>query len=455
MRRSIAYCLAGGLTLVPAFLAARPPQNAPTEDAFIQRARGFIAALEKGDFQASVADFDAAMTKALSPEKMAAIWKQLAAQLGPFKKQAGARREQLAGYEIAYITLEFEKDKIDAKVVMDTSRRIAGLNFVPSGPPPAYAPPKYADPALFEERDVTVGAGEWALPGTLSVPRGSGPFPALVLVHGSGGNDRDETLGPNKAFKDLAWGLASRGIAVLRYEKRTKQYGPKIMADKALLAAMTVKEETVDDALEAVKRLKATAGIDPQRIFVLGHSLGGMLVPRIAVAGKDLGIAGFIVMAGATQQLDETILRQMTYIYSLDGSLSDAEKKQLEDFRTQIALIKGLKDSDAGKDIRIMNASPRYWLDLRGYNPPELARQVPQPILILQGSRDYQVTIEDFENWKKALGARPNVEFKLYEKLNHMFYEGQGFPTPNEYTSVHGSVAEYVIADIAAFVKKP
>jgi dienelactone hydrolase len=453
MKRFAIYCLAGGLALAPAFLAARP-QNVPGEDAFVQRARGFIAALEKGDFQASVADFDVTMTKALGPEKMAVLWKQLTAQLGPFKKQSGARREQLAGYEIAYVTCEFEKDKIDARVVMDSSRRISGLQFVPSGPPPAYAPPKYADPALFEERDVTVGAGEWALPGTVAVPKGGGPFPALVLVHGSGANDRDETLGPNKAFKDLAWGLASRGIAVLRYEKRTRQYGPKLAADKSLVAAMTVKEETIDDALEAVKRLEATPGIDPKRIFVLGHSLGGMLVPRIAVAGKDLGIAGFICMAGATRPLDETILRQMTYIYGLDGSLSDDEKKQLDGFRTQIAQIKALQGSDAGKEIRIMNASPRYWLDLRGYNPPELARHVPQPILILQGSRDYQVTIEDFENWKKALGTRPNVEFKLYEKLNHMFYEGQGFPTPNEYTAIHGSVAEYVVADIAAFVKK-
>ena len=452
MKRPVALALAAlcGAVLVSAI---RP--QAAAEDAFVQRARGFIAALEKGDFQASVTDFDAAMTKALSAERMAVTWKQTITRLGPFKQQGDARREKLSGYEIAYITCEFEKDKIDVRVVMDSARRISGLQFVPSGPPPAYAPPAYADPALFEERDVMVGSGEWALPGTLALPKGAGPFPALALVHGSGPNDRDETLGPNKAFKDLAWGLASRGIAVLRYEKRTKHYGPKIVVDKAIIAAMTVKEETVDDAVEAVKRLKTTAGIDAKRIFVLGHSLGGMLFPRIAVAGRDMGIAGFICLAGATRPLDETILRQMTYIFSLDGSLSDDKKKKLDDIKAQIALIKGLKDSDAGKDVRIMNASPRYWLDLRGYNPPELARdQVPQPILILQGKRDYQVTNDDYENWEKSLGSRPNVVFKLYEKLNHMFYEGQGLPTPNEYAAVHGSVAEYVVADIAAFIRK-
>src|SRR5437868_1155092 len=72
----------------------------------------------------------------------------------------------------------------------------------------------------FDEREVTVGKGEWELPGTLGLPKGSGPFPAVVLVQGSGPQDRDETMGVNKPFQDIAWGLASNGIAVLRYDKR-------------------------------------------------------------------------------------------------------------------------------------------------------------------------------------------------------------------------------------------
>ncbi len=118
--------------------------------------------------------------------------------------------------------------------------RLSGLSMRPPAPEVPYAPPDYAVAGAYTEREVTVGSGEWALPGTLTMPAGPGRFPAVVLVHGSGPNDRDETFGPNKTFKDLALGLASRGVAVLRYDKRTKVYGAKI----APLKQFTVKEET-------------------------------------------------------------------------------------------------------------------------------------------------------------------------------------------------------------------
>jgi uncharacterized protein len=423
------------------------------EDDLIVKARAFLDALSRGDFQAAARDFDETMMKVSGPDKLAEFWKQVPERMGAFKRQTAARRDQFGDYEVALVTCEFEKVTLDARVIFDKEKKIAGFQFVPSLPPAKYEPPPYADPAKFEEREVTVGNDPWTLPATLAVPKGEGPFPALVLVHGSGPNDRDETIGPNKPFQDLAWGLASRGIAVLRYEKRTRIYGPKLIADPKF-ASLTVKEETVDDALEAVRLLTSTERIDRGRIFVLGHSLGGMLIPRIALAGKDLGIAGFIIMAGLTNPVPETYLRQMTYLLGLDGETSVDDRKQLDEIKRDVARINTLQDSDAGMSEKILNASPAYWLDLRGYFPPEVALKTDKPMLILQGSRDYQVTIEDFENWKKALGGRADVEFKLYPKLNHLFAEGQGLPTPNEYSLVHGSVAEYVVSDIAAFISK-
>jgi len=428
--------------------------SALPEDDLIVIARAFLDALSRGDYQAAATDFDATMMKVSGPDKLAGFWKQVPEKLGAFKKQAAARRDQFGGYEVALVTCEFEKVTLDARVVFDKEKKIAGFQFIPSLPPAKYEPPPYADTAKFEEREVTVGAGgDWPLPGTLAIPKGGRPFPAVVLVHGSGPNDRDETLGPNKPFRDLAWGLASRGISVLRYEKRTRIYGPKLVADPKF-ASLTVKEETIDDALEAVRLLKGTEGIDRNRIFVLGHSLGGMLIPRIALAGKDLDIAGFIVMAGLTSPLPETYLRQMTYLLSLGGETSADEKKQLDEIKNDVARINALRDSDAGKSEKIIFAPPSYWLDLRGYYPPDVASKVNRPMLILQGSRDYQVTTEDFENWKKVLDGRPDVEFKLYPKANHLFVEGQGLSTPNEYSLEHGSVADYVVSDIVAFVFK-
>jgi dienelactone hydrolase len=429
-------------------------QNLPVEDELIVKARQFLEALNNNDFQAAVRDFDQTMMRVSPPEKLAEFWKQVPGMFGSFKNQTAARREELGPYSIALVTCEFEKVTMDARVVFDRNKKIAGFQFIPSLPPAKYEPPKYSNPDFFEEKEIVVGSGDWQLPGSLTIPKGEGPFPALVLVHGSGPNDRDETIGPNKPFKDIAWGLASHNIAVLRYEKRTRVYGPKIVVDKTIAASFTVKEESVDDAVDAVRLLQATAGIDTKRIFVLGHSLGGMLIPRIAEAGQDLGIAGFIIMAGLTRPMEDAYLKQMTYILSLDGSLSDDDKKQLEGIQLQVNKIKAFKDADAASEIRILNASPKYWLDLRGYDPAVAALKISRPILILQGSRDYQVTAEDFENWKKALRPRENAAFKLYPKLNHLFFEGQGLPTPNEYTQIHGSVAEYVIIDIAAWIKK-
>src|SRR5262249_29401225 len=163
--------------------------------------------------------------------------------------------------------------------------RIAGLRFRPPAAPAApYSPPAYVTPASYTETEFTVGSGDWPLPGTLEMPVGAGPFPALVLVQGSGPNDRDETLFGNKPFKDLALGLASRGVAVLRYDKRTKVYQAKL----AGVPGLTVTEEVVEDALAAVKTLRAQPRIDPARVFVLGHSLGGMLIPRIAARPASL-----------------------------------------------------------------------------------------------------------------------------------------------------------------------
>ena len=172
---------------------------------------------------------------------------------------------------------QFEKATLDVMLTFDAENKIAGMNISPraSAAPPAVPTPTSS---RFAEESVTVGAGsEWALPGTLSMP--VGPIAAaVVLVHGSGPGDRDETIGPNTPFRDLAWGLADRGIAVLRYEKRTRQYAAKMAADRNL----TVREETIDDAVLAAALLRTHARIDPARVFVVGHSLGGTLAPRIA-----------------------------------------------------------------------------------------------------------------------------------------------------------------------------
>jgi dipeptidyl aminopeptidase/acylaminoacyl peptidase len=300
------------------------------------------------------------------------------------------------------------------------------------------------DQPKFEEREVTIGAGEWQLPGTLTLPEGAGPFPAVVLVHGSGPNDRDETIGPNKPFKDLAWGLASQGIAVLRYDKRTKVYGEQIAA----LTVFTANQETVDDAALAVDLLRQTSNIDAQRVFVLAHSLGGYLAPRIAQANASL--AGLIIVAGLTRPPEDAMLEQYQYIAALDKDAVPAST--LAELAAQVQAIKALQPGDESEPP-ILGAQTAYWLDLKDYRPADVARSIARPMLILQGERDYQVTLADFKNWQDALSGRSDVQFKTYADLNHLLLSGSGKSTPQEYQQA-GSVAAAVISDIAAWVKQ-
>jgi dienelactone hydrolase len=453
MRKLAAVVAAVILILAARGIAGWSPATEET-DPLISKSKAMLDALAAGDFAAAARDFDATMLKLSGPDKLAEFWKGVPANLGAFRRQTAARRAKEDPFDVVFVTCEFAKATLDAKVVFDREGKVAGFFFVPSLPPAEPKLPAYADPALFAEREVTAGVPDWPLGAVLTVPKGNGPFPGLVLVHGSGPNDKDETIGPNKPFRDLAWGLACRGIAVLRYEKRTKVYGTKYMADPKLLASMTVLEETVDDALAGLDLLAKAPEVAPGRVFLLGHSLGGMLVPRIALAPGGEKAAGFVIMAGLTRPVGETYLRQMTYLLALDGSLSDDDKSNLAEIKGQLARLKSLTEADAEKGERILNASARYWIDLEGYAPAEAVLKVRAPLLVLQGSRDYQVTTEDFEGWKKALAGRPNVVFRLYPKLNHLFIEGAGIPTPAEYTQKAGNVSAEVIEDIAAWIKR-
>ena len=421
------------------------PQAAPSR---IARAEAVLAALVSHDVGKVVSQFDATMKAALSEQALRDGWDKTSAQVGALLGHAAPQEQQRGAYAAVLIPCEFERGKLDVTVVFNAAGEISGLSMRPPAPAAPYAPPDYAVAADFSERDVTVGAGgEWPLPGTLTLPAGSGPFPAVVLVHGSGPNDRDESIGPNKTFKDLALGLASRGVAVLRYEKSTKEYGAKI----APLKQFTVKEESIDDALAAVALLRSEASIDSGRIFVLGHSLGGMIAPRIGAA--DARIAGLIVMAGAVRSLDQSIYDQYQYLFGADGTITPDEQKLIDDAKKTIDEVAKLTPEDAKAGRGLSGGPASYWLDLRGYDPPAAAAKLSQRILVLQGGRDYQVTVADFEKWQAALAGRPNAACILYPSLNHLFIAGTAKSLPAEY-AVPGHVLVDVVNDIAAWVKK-
>lgn len=406
-------------------------------------AKTFVEQLDKGDFMAATQRFDATMLQAMPPEKLRETWQAVVGQVGAYKQHLKTRTTQAQGYDVVFVTSEFALAKLDVKIVFDSHKKIAGLFFQPAETVYDYQSPPYATPGAFQAKPVTVGTGEWALPGTLTLPKGAGPFPALVLVHGSGPQDQDETIGPNKPFRDLAEGLATQGVAVLRYEKRTKAHPAKL----AEVKNFTVNDETVDDAVAAATLLQKTPGLDPKRVFVLGHSLGGMILHRVVKAVPT--VRGLIVMAGATRPLDEIVLEQTAYIASLSGPLSDADKAKIDSLKQELA---HLHDPDIAKtpERMIMGAPVSYWLDLRTLHPPQEAKRLTQPMLILQGGKDYQVTEQDFANWKTALSGRKDVQFKFYPTLFHLFMPGA--KTPADYEKP-GHVEKAVVDDVASWIK--
>jgi dienelactone hydrolase len=400
------------------------------------------------DYAGAYALFDDQMKAAITESQLKELWPTLPQQVGPFQSRSAAtlalRKDP---YQRVVVPLQFEKAALDMLVVVDmTTGKIGGLFFQPDQDAQSrqYQPPAYVDEAKFDEQEVTFGTEPWSLPGTLTLPTGDGPFPAVVLVHGSGPNDRDESIGPNKPFKDIAQGLASQGIAVLRYDKRTKVY-PQEMAQ---LKNLTVQDETIDDAVAAVKFLRSQPQIDPRKIFVAGHSLGGYLAPRIGLADAD--IAGLIIMAGATRPLEDMMLEQTRYILESDGSLSAQDQLQISQLQQQVAAVKALTGQSTET---VLGAPASYWVDLKDYRPTELARGLTIPLLIVQGERDYQVTMQDFQNWQDALAGQARVTLKSYPGLNHLFVFGEGQSVPAEY-QLPGNVAPEIIEDVVHWIQQ-
>ncbi len=251
-RWKCAASILGIIILLHSVVSAEEPTK------HVEMAKAFVTQMAGGQFEKAVEPFDQTMSKALPAEKLKQVWDGLTKENGSFQQMSETRTEKIQQYNVVYVTCVFEHGTLDAKVVFNSQNKIAGLFFVPSG---KYKPPAYADFSKFEEKEIQIGKGIWSLPGTLSLPKGDGPFPAVILVHGSGPQDRDETIGPNKPFRDLAHGLASRGIAVLRYEKRTKQH--QIMM-AMMVSNITVKEETIDDVVAAFEALASQPKIDPE-----------------------------------------------------------------------------------------------------------------------------------------------------------------------------------------------
>ncbi|ELY61188.1 alpha/beta hydrolase family protein [Natronolimnohabitans innermongolicus] len=307
-----------------------------------------------------------------------------------------------------------------------------------------YERPDYVDRGSFTESSVTVSTGDCPLDGIATIPtptaRDADEVPGVVLVHGSGPADMDYASYGTRMFADLATGLASRGIATLRYDKRT-----------AVCAVdpedHTLDHVTVDDALAAIDELRALDGVDPDRIVVAGHSMGGKAAPRIL--DRDGELAGAAVLAAPARPMFTLFEEQ----YEHFATVGDYEWPEMETAYEQTqAAIERVQTGAYDRDEILLEYPGALWASLEGYDPVETARAVDEPLFFLQGSRDYQVTLEDdFELWERELAERPDTTFETYDGLDHRFMSGDGPSVSGEYM-VRNNVERAVVDDLADWV---
>ena len=304
---------------------------------------------------------------------------------------------------------------------------------------------------MADEKIIIGQGGPYPLNGILSLPEGAaGPVPAVVLVHGSGSSNMDEKVGANYPFRDLAEGLSARGVAAVRYDKRSFVYGKQLVKNHSF----SVFDETVEDAILASALLKADPRIDPGKVFIIGHSMGGMLAPRIDAEGG--GFAGLILMAGTPRKLEEVLFEQMDeQIATFRWPLSAIIKKQRASIRKKLAGLYEMSDDEA-KEKKIMGGTRAYyWKEFGEKDAPSYLAKTQKPILVMQGARDAQVSVErDFNVYTELLAGRDNVSFKLYPELNHLFMPavyGEIKKVFKEY-KIPSRVAEEVLDDLAAWI---
>lgn len=271
----------------------------------------------------------------------------------------------------------------------------------------------------MKSEKIVLGAGtKYPLKGLLTLPDSPSPAPAVVFVHGSGSSNMDEKVGKLTPFRDLAEGLAQRGIASVRYDKRSYAHGLKMVLGKT---PITVKEETIEDAILAAELLRKDQRIDPDRVFIVGHSMGAMLAPRIDAEGGNF--RGLILMAGTPRLLEEVLIEQTAEsLAGLKGFVRKLGEKQLDQLRRTFEGLYDLTDEEA-KAKKVGGGTTLYYFKEMGEHPvSRYLADIRKPMLLMQGSRDVQVKADvDFAAYKELLKEKPDVTFRLYEGLNHAF----------------------------------
>jgi dienelactone hydrolase len=384
------------------------------------------------------------MQAQVKPEMLKELWTKLTAQIGPYQTLDVVQSKTEGEHFVVIVEGKFEKDTQRFLLAYNKAEKMVGFYLQPKATSSSYTTPSYVDTAAFKQTEIKIKGVKNDLVGMLTLPKTGKNFPVVILVHGSGVGDMDQSIGALKPFRDIALGLASKGIASIRYVKRTLVY------PNEYTGAFTVKEETTNDVLTAINQAKTYPEIDKKQIYVFGLSLGGMLAPRVATLAPD--IKGIILAAAPARKFTDMIIYQSNYMFGLANDTTAKSKEMFDKNLKAIETTRLTKLGTIKPDSAILGLPASYWVDLNNYDQVATAKKLSQRILVIQGGMDFQVTEDDFKLWTAALGKKSNATLKLYPDLNHPFTVQTEKGTAEQYKKP-GNVSEVVINDLATWIK--
>jgi fermentation-respiration switch protein FrsA (DUF1100 family) len=409
------------------------------------KSNDFFYLLDEKKFTDAYALFDDSTKTKISEDNLKTLWTSINTKLGATKSIDAVRSSKEGEYIAITSEGKFENGDQNFILVFNKAEKIVGLWTPPTQTKAVYNLPTYADTTLYKESSIYVKSDKHQLAGILTIPKKAKNYPIVVFVHGSGPSDMDESVGANKPFKDIAIGLAAKGIASIRYVKRTLVYAHEFTN------VFTLKEEVLDDAATAIALAKATPGINPKAVYLFGHSLGGMLAPRISVASP--GLAGIILAAAPARKLTDIIIDQNKYAFEKLNDTTAKAKEMLNSALKEIEKTRVGALGTAKPDSVLLGLPLKYWIDLNSNDQVATLKKISGTrAYIANGAFDFQVPQTDFELWKAAVGKKSNVTLKLYPQLNHLLSIQTEKGTAAQY-QIPNNVSEEFINDIATWIK--
>jgi dienelactone hydrolase len=411
----------------------------------INRSQDFFTAMQQEKFKEANLFFDESVQAKVPAETLQKIWTDLNTKFGKYESADVIQSKTQGEFIVVLMEGKFANDSQRFIMAYNKTEKLVGFLLQPKSTAATYTKPAYADTNLYRETEIRIkGLKNDDLVGMLTVPKNAKNFPIVVLVHGSGPGDMDETVGANKPFKDLAAGLAAQGIATVRYVKRTLVYPAE------MTGAITVKEEVLNDAVKGVELAATIPGVNTKEIYLFGHSLGGMLAPRLATLAPQL--KGIILATAPARKLSDVITDQNKYMFAQLKDTTAATKKLLDTALLDINRSRITKLGNMKPDSIVLGLPAAYWIDLNNYDQVATAKKLSKRILILQGGNDFQTSDTDYKLWNAALAKKSNATFKFYPELNHLLTVQTEKGNSQQYLTP-ANVSEKLITDVATWIK--